>query len=273
MKNVLKSVCLIVILYTLLNSCQTRNFDNSILENKKEENNFSNSSNDSTGANYYSGSRKLIHNASIAVEVNNCINTTNKIEEKTVQCMGFIMESNFGKNTIKTEESIISTDSVKQINYFENTANLVVRVPDTALQAYLLYIQQLSNVINTRVINAKDVTIDLPNNAQEETVIIENKSNTKINEILKLKDDLNFCTIAINLKEPIAFAIQSIVNTDASWASSTSIWNKIWYNLQKGFVQLFNIITNLLQFWFLIPLLMLAILVYHKSKYVINKFK
>jgi hypothetical protein len=262
MKKLMGSLCLIVTVCIILVGCQSRQ--------NKSNNEFAKSSTDSTGVSYYSGERKLIHTASIDVEVSNCINTINEIEEKTIHIKGFIVESNIAKNITNKVESVVSTDSIKQINYYQNKGTIIVRVPDTSLQAFLLYVQQQSSSVEARIINAKDVTLALQQkdygNNQTTSPITNNNSVIQSNNeaAQKLKDDLNYCTISINIKEPVAVETKLIVNEAAKWSKQSSVWANCWLSIQKGFYYLMNFIALLLQLWFIIPLLALGIYSYKK---------
>ena len=267
MKNVSISLCFALILSTIIISCNKAN--------QAPFNNYELAKADSSGANYFSGQRKLIHKAAIDINVNNCIETVNKIEEKVALYKGFILKSDMERVINKTDESEIGLDSIKQQIYYENKANLIVRIPDTSLQNFLLFVQQISTIVFNRKIDADDITFvqsnTMVNNTEEN--IAHKKNNESVVNLWKLQDDLKYCTVSIKTKEPLAYFTQNIVNTNTSWTKESSIFSKLKMNFQKGFVQLANLLVNIMQFWYLIPLFITFFYVYKKVKPIVNKLK
>ena len=230
-----------------------------------------------------SNQRQFIHTASIDMAVNNCLNTTSLIEQQAIASKGFVLKSELKKNVNQQIESVISSDSIKQLTYYNTHSDIIVRVPDTSLQSFLQYAQSLSTHVKTRLINADDVSFDLKLNqlnlqsGEKQKVISNDKendiqaqrtltTNEAVVENMKMKDAIHFSTVSIALQQPEEILSTVMINNSAAWAKETSILNKAWYSLQKGFYYFSSIIIFLLQLWWLLPLYFVGKYVFVKSK-------
>ncbi len=263
MHFITKSVAAVAVCTIGLLSCQNKKYS-------EAENNMTLSTTDSSSANYYQTDRALIHNANIDVAVASSVKATNQIEEKTVSLKGFILKSELKQNVIKTVRNNISTDSIEQIQYYVNTANLIVRVPDSSLQNFLLHVQQLSSNVQARCIIAEDVSLTISEKQTADKQIATPENNIEANQLnlARINDLVNYSTIAIALTEPEAVAIRRLVNSEASWSTSPTLWQRVKYSTVKGFYYLSNVIVFLLQLWFLIPLYFIGKWGYRKYRFV-----
>jgi hypothetical protein len=242
-----KIIAIAIVLFSILQSCEKRN-------NEQGFTNLETSSLDSSGKNYYHTKRALIHNATVDVQVNNIIQATHLLEEKTIALNGFITKADMQQSTIKEINNEIDKDSVLQIKYINPTALLKIRVPDSNMQKMLLYVQQLSAQINNRTIDAID--INNPSVNYNSTTSKVDLSEAPINK-QSVTDLLDYCTISIQLNAPEFKLTQTLINKNASWLNA-SLLNKLKYNLQKGLFGLMNVVLFLIQFWVLIPIIVLC---------------
>ena len=81
-----------------------------------------------------------------------------------------------------------------------------------------------------------------------------------------MKDAIHFSTVSIALQQPEEILSTVMINNSAAWAKETSILNKAWYSLQKGFYYFSSLIIFLLQLWWLLPLYFVGKYVFVKSK-------
>jgi hypothetical protein len=143
---------------------------------------------------------------------------------------------------------------------------LVVRVPDSSLIRFLQYVQNLGSTVNSRIMDAMDVTFTLATN---NTALANSKeADTKLTpmELLQLKDNIAFSTITLNISQPEEISYTTIINNCASWSKEPSIGSKAWFAMQKGFYQFMTILVALLQFWWVAPLVILGKMGYTKLK-------
>ena len=227
--------------------------------------------------------RQFIHTASLDMAVSNSLQATALIEQQAISNKGFVLKSDIQKNITQQVESVLSADSIKQLTYFTTTANIILRIPDTSLQTFLAYTQGLSTQVKTRLIEAADVSFDLKLNqlnlqtGDKSILTVSNSSsseerkkmlttNETIVENMKLKDAIHFSTVSITLQQPEEIMSAVLVNTKASWAKETSLLNKAWYSLQKGFYYFSGVVIFLLQLWWVLPLYIFGKYVFIKSK-------
>ncbi len=254
MKNVIKNLCSLFAVLILILSCQQKNKENEYKELDKMSG--VNNSNDKE--------RKFAQKANVTLESKNCLETTNLIEQRTKDYKGFILNSLVNKIVQKEVCSTISTDSLKKASYFTTTANVEVRIPDTSLQQFLLYVQSISSSINNRNIIATDVTFDATLNKLnlKDNIVVNSKDtdvkltkNEKIVDNLRLLDAVKYASVQLIITQPTEIKTEFIINEDASWAKQTALTYQAWFQLQKGFYQLTYLIILFLQFWWVAPLL------------------
>jgi hypothetical protein len=259
MNKVNIGLCMAIIIAILV-SCQANNKE--AAEMKAEKNILSTEKLDTN-------ERQFVCKANMEMQVKNCLTTINLIEQKTKEQKGFILKSELKKHNSDLTETVISADSVKQTATCNTSADMVLRVPDTALQKVLQYTESLEEQVKARIINNTDVSFDVKlnalnhNNGKGQTVVLneagdkENKAlttNESIVEDLRLKDAINFSTVGITLQQPEEILTTVVVNKTSSWAKGDSTFSRAWFSLQKGFFVLINIFIYLIQMWWLVPI-------------------
>jgi hypothetical protein len=112
--------------------------------------------------------RKLIRTANLKFKVNNVIKATYDIENIAVKHDGFVENTNLASQINRTEETPVKEDSMLLTTYYSVINTLVLRVPDTQLDATLREIAPLVEFMDYRIINAQDVTLDMLSNQLEQ---------------------------------------------------------------------------------------------------------
>ena len=105
--------------------------------------------------------RKMIRTASIKFKVKDVIKATYDIENIIVKNDGFVENTNLTSQINCTKETRIKEDSVIVTTYYTVLNALILRVPNTKLDTTLKEIAPLVDFMDYRVINAKDVKLDL----------------------------------------------------------------------------------------------------------------
>jgi hypothetical protein len=263
MKRLNIGIC-IAILIAVLVSCQANNKERKMEDSEK---------NILSTEKIDTNERQFVCKATMDMQVKNCLATTNLIEQKVISQKGFILKSDVKKLNSSIAEKVINADSVQQITTYNTTADIIVRVPDTTLQAVLQYTESLGEHVTARVISAADVSFDLKLNAlnrksndgqtavvtNDETAATEKKvlsKNESIIEDMRMKDELHFSTIKITLQQSEEILTTVIVNTNATWAKGNNAFGSAWLNIKKGFYVVSSIVVFLLQFWW-VPILFL----------------
>ena len=105
--------------------------------------------------------RKMIRTANIRFKVKDVINATYAIENIIIKHNGFVENTNLTNQINYTRETLIKEDSACVTTYYTLYNTLVLRVPNTKLDTTLKEIAQFVDFMDYRIIDAKNVTLDL----------------------------------------------------------------------------------------------------------------
>jgi len=105
--------------------------------------------------------RRMIRTANIKFKVKDVIKATYNIENIVVKHNGFVENSNLTSQINYTKETTIKEDSTLLTTYYTVRNTLILRVPNIQLDTTLKEIAQFVEFMDYRIINAKDVTLDL----------------------------------------------------------------------------------------------------------------
>lgn len=226
--------------------------------------------------------KQFIKTADINMEVKDVYNATLSIEKSVQELGGFVTNSNLQSNLISEDTYNTSNEEAMLIKKYQTENTMQVRIPTENLGELLTAINNNKLFLNSRSINAEDVTSNIKYSE------LEGKRNQKTSEsISKLKtskdkvklddgnmseenlqklysmnmtDNLKYSTVDIYIKEPkLRIAEIAVTNT-------RSIDNKYKYNFiydaKDGFVYGFyliqRIIVGLINIW---PILLIAAVV------------
>lgn len=223
--------------------------------------------------------KQFIKTADVNMEVKDVYNATIAIEKSVQELGGFVTKSNLQSNVVSENTYNTSDEEAMLVKKYQTENTMHVRIPTEKLGELLTAINANKLFLNSRSINAEDVTANIKYSE------LEGKRNQKTSEnISKLKtnkdkvnmddgnmsegnaqklasmnmaDNLKYSTINIYIKEPqLRIAEIAVTNT-------TSIDNKYRYNFiydtKDGFVYGFyliqRIIVALINIW---PILLIA---------------
>ena len=105
--------------------------------------------------------RRMIRTANIKCKVKEVIKATYHIENIVIQHHGFVENTNLASQINYTKETAIKEDSTLLTTYYTVMNTLILRVPNTQLDTTLKEIAQFVEFMDYRIINARDVTLDL----------------------------------------------------------------------------------------------------------------
>ncbi|WP_312288334.1 DUF4349 domain-containing protein [Chryseobacterium gleum] len=237
--------------------------------------------------------KQFIKTADVNMEVKDVYNATIAIEKSVQELGGFVTKSNLQSNVVSENTYNTSDDEAMLVKKYQTENTMQVRIPTEKLGELLTAINTNKLFLNSRSINAEDVTANIKYSE------LEGKRNQKTSEnISKLKtnkdkvnmddgnmsegnaqklasmnmaDNLKYSTIDIYIKEPqLRIAEIAVTNT-------TSIDNKYRYNFiydaKDGFVYGFyliqRIIVALINIW---PILLIAAaIIYFLRKRKVSK--
>ncbi|RXM38773.1 DUF4349 domain-containing protein [Chryseobacterium sp. CH21] len=237
--------------------------------------------------------KQFIKTADVNMEVKDVYNATIAIEKSVQDLGGFVTNSNLQSNVVSENTYNTSNEEAMLVKKYQTENRMQVRIPTEKLGELLTAINTNKLFLNSRSINAEDVTANIKyselegkrNQKTSENIskLKTNKDKVKLDDenmsegnlqkfsSMNMTDDLKYSTIDIYIKEPqLRIAEIAVTNT-------TSIDNKYKYNFiydaKDGFVYGFyliqRIIVALINVW---PLLLIAAaIIYFLRKRKISK--
>ncbi len=224
--------------------------------------------------------KQFIKTADVNMEVKDVYNATIAIEKSVQELGGFVTNSNLQSNVVSENTYNTSDEEAMLVKKYQTENRMQVRIPTEKLGELLTAINTNKLFLNSRSINAEDVTASikyaelegkrnqktseniskLKTNKDKVTLDDENMSEGNVQKLqsMNMTDDLKYSTIDIYIKEPqLRIAEIAVTNT-------TSIDHKYKYNfiydakdgLVYGFYLIQRIIVALINVW---PLLLIAV--------------
>jgi len=239
-----------------------------------------------------SPNRKIIRTADFKCRVQNVFNTTTTLES-LVKSVGGVVEQSKIENDISEEKTLaFKPDSLKQVQTYKTIAHLTLRVPFQSLDTVVHTLPVLSTFIDSRLLAQEDVTLkylsnalrnDSLNNGADIKTILKSSKNTsasltavkylddkredKINrqmDNLQLMENVNYATLNIDLYQPEQVIVSIIPNPDYFINSTFS--EKAISAFKFGWELLQNIVLLFINIWFLVLILIIALLIVRKIK-------
>jgi hypothetical protein len=223
--------------------------------------------------------KQFIKTAEVNMEVKDVYDATISIEKSVQDLGGFVTNSNLRSNVVSEDSYNTSDNEAMLVKKYQTENSMQVRVPTEKLGDFLTFINNKKLFLNSRVINAEDVTSGIKYAEMEGKRIKKTgeniselkttKDKVKMNDDnmseenqqqlanLDVTDNLKYSTVDIFIKEPkLRVAEIAIINT-------TNIDNKykfaFFYSAKNAFVEGFyliqRIIVGLIMIW---PLLLIS---------------
>ncbi len=223
--------------------------------------------------------KQFIKTADVNMEVKDVYNATVSIEKSVQELGGFVTNSNLHSNVVSEDTYNTSSEEAVLVRKYQTENTMQVHIPTEDLGEFLTAINNNKLFLNSRTINAEDVTTNiryselegkrnqktsegisrLKANKDKVTMDDDNMAEGNLQKLvnMNISDHLKYSTIDIYIKEPkLRIAEIAITNT-------SSIDNKYRYNFlydaKDGFVYGFyliqRIIVVLINIW---PLLLIA---------------
>ncbi|MDD4968011.1 MAG: DUF4349 domain-containing protein [Paludibacter sp.] len=243
---------------------------------------------------------KFIRTADLKFKVKSVIKSTYNIEDITARMGGFVTYTNLASNIDDTETTVVSADSSLITTHFTITNTITIRVPNTRLDTTLKEIAKNIDFLDSRVIKADDVSLQLlsnnltlkrsARNEQRLTHAIDNRGK-KLNETtnaeevllskqeqadnarisnLSLRDQMNFSTINLTIYQHQAVRHELIANDQNTREYEPGLGTKIVDSLSTGWEILEAVFLFLLKLW---GLYVYAAILYLGYRIYLAKFK
>jgi len=241
-------------------------------------------------------SRRFIRTAELRFRVPSVIKASYKIEDITKLNGGFVAHSDLTSTIDYEENKSLTADSTLIITHFTVNNALTLRVPNNKLDTTLKQIAPLIEFLDYRIINAKDVALDILTNrlaqiraqihedrlskvvdgkagnsteitaAAESLLRSQEASDQALISELSLKDQIQFSTISVQLYQRQAVKYSIVANEKSIRAYQPGFFSRLWDAFLTGFDYLKEFILFLFRIWWLILILIVAFLIYPKIR-------
>jgi len=243
---------------------------------------------------------QFIRTADLKFKVKSVIKSTYDIEDITARTGGFVTYTNLTSDVLSTETKEINFDSSVIVTHFVVTNSIIIRIPNTKLDTTLKQISRNIVYLDSRVIKADDVALQLLSNnltirrSDKNEARLKNAIDNrgkKLNETtsaeelllnkqeqadnarianLSLKDQINFSTIHLTIYQNQGVNYEKIVREKNSKQYEPGLGYRILDSLSYGWSIFEDIIVFLINLWGLVLLGVIGFLGY---KLYVIKFK
>ena len=240
--------------------------------------------------------RKFIRTADLKFMVRDVVKTTYAIEDITNRLGGFVTGTSLQSIVDSKTNTPVSADSTLETTYYTVENSMTIRVPNTKLDTTLKCIAPLVNFLDSRVIKANDVGIQLlsnelaikraTKNGQRLTNAIDSKGkklhesaevenevtsrdeeadNARINN-LSLMDQVNYSTISLTLYQRQAFKRELLPNVDNIKAYEPGLGFRLWESVKTGWDVFESILVFLAKLWWWYAIVLIGYFAYRKFR-------
>nr|WP_314493037.1 DUF4349 domain-containing protein [uncultured Chryseobacterium sp.] len=209
--------------------------------------------------------KQFIRTAEVNMEVKDVYSATISIEKSVQDLGGFVTHSDLQSRVISEDTYNTSNEESILIKKYQTENSLQVRVPTSKLGELLTFINDKKLFLNSRVINAEDVTSSIQyaemegerikKNSEDisglkttkDKVKMSNENRSEDNQQqfanLEVNDKLKYSTVDIYLKEPklriAEIAVTNIQNIDNKYKFN------FMYDVKNAFVEGFYLIQRI----------------------------
>ncbi len=238
--------------------------------------------------------RKFVRTADLKFKVKNVAKSTYAIERIVGQHGGFITLSDLKSNINEHKLTQVSQDSTLETTRFTVDNTITLRVPNSQLDSVLTAITKEIDFLDSRLIKADDVALQLLSNRLAQKRITNSQKRLekgidtkgkKLNDIstaedkalekatesddtilnnLSLEDQVNFSTVTLYLYQKETIKNELVANEKSINAYRPHIGLQIWDSLKTGWFMLEGIIAFVVQLWAILLIVALGYLAYRK---------
>ena len=235
--------------------------------------------------------KQFIKTANVNMEVKDVYEATISIEKSVLELGGFVTHSNLQSNVVSEETFNISNEEATLVKRYQTENTMQVSVPTEKLGEFLTLINSKKLFLNSRVINAEDVTSrikyaelegkrikktsenisQLKTNKDKVGMSDENRSEENQQQLanMDVADNLKYSTVDVYIKEP-KLRIAEIAVTNSKNIDNKYKFN-FFYSAKNAFVEGYyliqRLVVGLIMIWPLILIAAVAFYFYRKNKF------
>jgi len=234
--------------------------------------------------------KQFIKTADINMEVKDVYDATISIEKSVQELNGFVTHSNLKSNVISEDTYNTSNEEAMLVKKYQSENTMQVRIPTARLGEFLTLINEKKLFLNSRSINAEDVTSNIKYaelegkrlkktsenisqlKANKDKVQLDDENMSENNQQqfanMDVADNLKYSTVDIYIKEPkIRIAEIAITNTK-------SIDDKYKFDFiysvksafAEGYYLIQKIVVGLIVIWPILLIGAVVLFLYQKRK-------
>ena len=237
---------------------------------------------------------QFIRTADLKFKVKDVWKATTYIEDITAKYQGFVTYTNLVSRVDYKNEVIISADSTLETTHYTVENDIILRVPNTALDSTLREIASRVQYLDYRIIKADEVGLDILSNTlaqkrlrkhEERLTKTIDRKGKKLVESTQAEDDLlnkqawqdqaqinnlqllnqvKFSTVKIQIYQPQMIARELIENDRHMEAYQPSFFAKLRESAQVGWHILEELLLFITKLWGLILLIVAGLFAYRK---------
>ena len=235
--------------------------------------------------------KQFIKTANVNMEVKDVYEATISIEKSVLELGGYVTHSNLQSNVVSEETFNISNEEATLVKRYQTENTMQVSVPTEKLGEFLTLINSKKLFLNSRVINAEDVTSrikyaelegkrikktsenisQLKTNKDKVDMSDENRSEENQQQLanMDVADNLKYSTVDVYIKEP-KLRIAEIAVTNSKNIDNKYKFN-FFYSAKNAFVEGYyliqRLVVGLIMIWPLILIAAVAFYFYRKNKF------
>jgi hypothetical protein len=241
-------------------------------------------------------SRKFIRTADLKFRVRDVIRTTYRIEDIVAALDGFVTYTSLNSTINHRTFVPISRDSAMESTFYTVGNELVIRVPDTKLDTTLKSIAGLVDFLDSRIITAEDVSLNLlsekltevrlkteeerlkkaidnqgrklPQTTEAEDHLIDRQAQNDEARLhrLKLLDQISFSTIKISMYQRESVQREKVENEIPLPPYEPGFGHQVTESLTSGWMVLRDFVLVLLKIWWFWMTLLAGYMIYRKFR-------
>jgi hypothetical protein len=245
--------------------------------------------------------RKFIRTAELKFKVESVIKATYAIEDITTRANGFVTYTNLNSVIDSRTVTPISADSSLETTYYTVSNQMVLRVPNRALDSTLKAIAAHIGYLDYRIIKADDVrlqtlanelarkrlarhqsrvagaidsrgkTLDETTDAEESLLERQEQSDAALLSNLTLEDQIEYSTINLSIYQRQAVARELFANDKNIDAYQPGLGTRLLEALELGWRALQSVIVFLTAYWALILFVIVASIVLRRYRRILMR--
>ena len=293
MKNKTK-LGLALLLFGLAFACKEANTEDSNAEVSTDSTSVESTISSNAAVEKKESNRKFVRTVDLKFKVKNVAKSTYAIENIVSKNGGFVTFTDLKSNINEKSETKISQDSTLETTRFTVDNTISLRVPNTQLDTVLKSLVKEVAFLDSRLIKADDVALQLLSNkmakkrlsanqkrlengidtkgkrlrditgAEDNVLDRQTESDETILKNLSLEDQVNFSTVTLYLYQRESVLQEIVANEKSINAYRPHIGLQIWDSLKTGWFMFEAIIAFIMQLWALLLLAVLGVFAYRK---------